>query len=183
MRSLWLAAAAAALLAIPATAGAGPGGAPAFHDHGTFSEVDTDFCGTGETVNVAGRFNFKGWIAETGGDPTQEVKTTFNYSVTVTNPDNGKSVVDSAAGSVTNEIVVGTEDAAHTHRFVENGLRAKLKLANGRVLTHDAGQLIYEASFDADGNFVGIEVISVHGPHPAFESDIWCESAIEALGL
>jgi hypothetical protein len=183
MRSLWLAVAAAALLAIPATAGAGPGGGPAFHDHGTFSEVDDNFCGIGETVDVAGRFNFKGWIAETGGDPTQEVKTTFNYNVTITNPVNRKAVVDSAAGSITNEIVVGTEDAAHTHRFVENGLRAKLKLANGRVLTHDSGQLVYEVSFDADNNFVGIEVISVHGPHPAFESDVWCDAAITALGL
>jgi hypothetical protein len=183
MRSLWLAVAAAALLALPATAGAGPGGGPEFHDHGTFTDVDTNFCGTGKTVDVAGRFNFKGWIAETGGDPTQEVKTTFNYNVTITNPVNGKAVVDSAAGSVTNEIVVGEEAGAHTHRFVENGLRAKLKLANGGVLTHDAGQLIYEVSFDEDGNFIGLEVISVHGPHPAFVSDIWCESAIEALGL
>lgn len=133
MRSFSLVAATVALLAIPATAGAGPGGGPAFHDHGTFAEVDTNFCGTGETVNLAGRFNFKGWIAETGGDPTQEVKTTFNYSVTITNPDNGKSVVDSAAGSVTNEIVADTEAGPHTHRFVDNGLRAKLKLAHGRV--------------------------------------------------
>jgi hypothetical protein len=183
MRSLWLAVAAAALLALPATAAAGPGGAPAFHDHGTFTDVDPDFCGTGKTVDVAGRFNFKGWIAETGGDPTQEVKTTFNYSVTLTNPANGKSVIDSAAGSVTNEIVAGTEAAAHTHRFVENGLRAKLKLANGGVLTHDSGQIVYEVSFDAADNFLGVEVISVHGPHPAFDSDVWCDAAIAALGL
>ena len=76
-----------------------------------------------------------------------------------------------------------TEDAAHTHRFVENGLRAKLKLANGGVLTHDSGQIVYEVSFDADNNFLGVDVISVHGPHPAFESDIWCESALKALGF
>ena len=183
MRTLWLAVAAAALLAIPATAGAGPSGGPAFHDHGTFSDQDTDFCGTGKTVDVSGRFNFKTWIGETGGDPTQDLKTTFNFSNTITNPVNGRSVVDSSAGSITNEIVVGEEAGAHTHRLVENGLRAKLKLANGRVLTHDAGQIIYDVSFDADDNFLGVEVISVHGPHPAFESDIWCEKAIEALGL
>jgi len=183
MRSLWLGAVVAALLTIPATAGAGPGGGPAFHDHGTFTDVDSNFCGTGETVNVAGRFNFKGWIGETGGDPEQELKTTFNYNVTITNPVNGKAVIDSAAGSVTNEIVTGLEAGAHTHRFVENGLRAKLKLANGRVLTHDSGQIVYEVSFDADDNFVGVEVISVHGPHPAFESDVWCDAATEALGL
>ena len=183
MRALVAIAALVVLLAIPATSGAGPGGAPAFHDHGTFEDVDPDFCGTGTSVDVAGRFNFKGWIAETGGDPTQEVKTTFNYAVTLTNPANGAEVVDSAAGSVTNEIVAGLEAGAHTHRFVENGLRAKLKLPNGGVLTHDSGSITYDVSFDATGAFVGVEVISVHGPHPAFDSDVWCETAIEALGL
>ena len=183
MRIVVLIAGLLALLVAPATSVAGPGGAPAFHDHGTFEDVETNFCGTGESVDVAGRFNFKGWVAETGGDPTQEVMTTFNYAVTFTNPDNDLAVVDSAAGSITNEIVEGLESGAHTHRFVENGLRAKLKLPHGGVLTHDRGTLTYEVSFDEAGEFVSLEVISVHGPHPAFESDAWCDAAIDALGL
>ena len=173
MRSLLLGVVVAALLAIPTTAGAGPGGGPEFHDHGTFTDVDTNFCGTGETIHVAGRFNFVTWIGETGGDPEQELKSTFSFSATLTNPDTGVSVVDSAAGSSTNEIVTGLESGPHTHRFVENGLRAKLKLANGRVLTRDAGQLIWEIAFDASDNVLGVEVISVHGPHPSFFSDVW----------
>jgi hypothetical protein len=80
-------------------------------------------------------------------------------------------------------IIEGLEAGAHTHRFVENGLRAKLKLPDGRVLTHDAGSITYEVSFDAAGEFVGVEVISVHGPHPAFDSGVWCDTAIEAFGL
>jgi|SRR5215210_3509467 len=95
MRSLILTAAvvaASALLMLPTTAGAGPGGKPAVHDHGTFADVDPDFCGTGASINVAGRFNFKAWIGETGGDPEQELKTAFNYSVTATNPETGASV-------------------------------------------------------------------------------------------
>ena len=183
MKVLMLGTAIAALLAIPAVAGAGPGGAPAIHDHGTFTDVDPDFCGTGEAIDIAGRFNFVIWIGETGGDPEQELKTSFNYNVTATNPDNGKSVIDSAAGSSTNVIVSGAEAGAHTHRFVESGLRGKLKLANGRVLTHDAGQIVYEVSFDANDEVIGVEVISVHGPHPAFESDVWCDTATKALGL
>jgi hypothetical protein len=183
MKSLMLVVALAALLALPAIAGAGPGGGPEFHDHGTFTDVDPDFCGTGVAIDLSGRFNFKAWIGETGGDPEQELKTTFNYSVTGTNPKNGKSVIDSAAGSVTNEIVVGLESGAHTHRFVENGLRAKLKLANGRVLTHDAGTITYDVFFDENGEFVGQEVVSVHGPHPAFDSDVWCDAATKALGI
>lgn len=182
MRVRTMASFAAGLIALIAVAAATAAG-PAFHDHGTFEEVDPNFCGTGESVDVAGRFNFKGWLGETGGDPEQEVRTTFNYSVTITNPANGASVVDSAAGSITNEIVTGLESGPHTHRFVERGLRAKLKLANGRVLTHDAGVIGYTVSFDANDEVVDLEVLFVHGPHPAFDSDVWCDAAVKALGL
>jgi hypothetical protein len=172
----------AGLVALTTVAGATAAG-PAFHDHGTFTDVDPDFCGTGESIDVAGRFNFKGWLGETGGDPEQEVHTTFNYAITLTNPHTGASVIDSAAGSITNEIVTGLESGPHTHLFVENGLRAKLKLPKGRVLTHDAGSIGYTVSFDADDNFLGLNVLFVHGPHPAFDSDVWCDAAIDALGL
>jgi len=183
MKWLFAAAALVTLLALPATAGGGPGGKPTFHDHDTFSEVDPNFCGTGTAVDVAGRFNFVGWVGETGGDPEQELKVSFNFKVTITNPSTGLSVVDSGAGTNLNEIVTGLESGAHTHLFVEQGLRAKLQLANGRVLTHDAGSVTYLVSFDAADNFLGVEVVAMHGPHPAFGNDLWCNTAIEALGI
>lgn len=176
MKPILLVALLAALLGIPTAGAAGP----AFHDQGTFTdEVDPNFCGTGESIDVAGRFNVVGWVDETG----QELRVRFNYSVTLTNPDTGASIVDSGAGLVTNQIIQGLESGAHTHLFVESGLRAKLKLANGGVLTHDAGQLTYTVSFDANDNFTGLEVISVYGPHPAFQTDAWCDAATEALGI
>jgi hypothetical protein len=181
MRFLVLGAALVALLALASTAAGG--GSPAFHDHGTDAGVDTNFCGTGESIEFEGRFNVVGWIGETGGDPEQELRVRFNFRFTLTNPETGAAVVDSAAGLVTNEIIAGLESGPHTHLFVESGLRAKLQLAKGRVLTHDAGVLIYTVSFDADDNFTGLEVIKVGGPHPAFESDVWCEAAIDALGI
>jgi hypothetical protein len=30
---------------------------------------------------------------------------------------------------------------------------------------------------------LGVDVISVHGPHPAFNSDVWCDEATKALGI
>ena len=179
MKPILVVALLAAPLGIPAAGAAGP----AFHDHGTFTDVDSNFCGTGESIDVAGRFNVVGWVGETGGDPEQELRVRFNYSVAATNPDTGASIVDSAAGLQTNEIIQGLESGAHTHLIVESGLRAKLKLANGGVLTHDAGQLTYTVSFDAENNFTGLEVVSVHGLHPAFETDVWCDAATEALGI
>ena len=168
------------VLAAPLAAGAGPGGKP-IHEtfDGTF--VDKDFCGTGETVFAAFSGRARIWIGETGGDPTQELKSTFIVKTTFTR--GSISLVEHAAGQYTNEIVEGVEDEAHTHRFVEKGLRGKLKLPNGRVLTRDAGQIVYDVSFDEDDEVTGLEVISVSGPHPAFESDAWCEAATEAFGI
>ena len=73
-------AAALALLAIPAIALAGPTGQAHVHDHNlNDAGVDDDFCETRETVVFEGRINFEGWVGETGGDPEQVVKSTFNY--------------------------------------------------------------------------------------------------------
>lgn len=174
--------AAAVILVLPAIAVAGPAGGPSFHDHGTDSGVDPNFCGTGVAVNFDGRFNFVVWLGETGGE-VQPIKESFNYSFTLTNPANGKSVVDSAAGTHTNQIVHGQESGVHTHVFVEKGLRGKLKLANGQVLLRDAGVIVARVSFDAEDNVTGVDVITEHGPHAGFANDLWCEAATAALGI
>ena len=62
-------------------------------------------------------------------------------------------------------------------------MRAKLKLANGKVLTSDHGLLHYFVSFDANGEFLGIDVVRDRGGHPAFDSDVWCEAATAAFGI
>ena len=41
---------------------------------------------------------------------------------------------------------------------IETGLRANLRLAHGGVLAGDHGLLHYLVSFDADGEFLGLEV-------------------------
>ena len=61
--------------------------------------------------------------------------------------------------------------------MIETGLRAKLKLANGKVLTSDHGLLHYFVSFDANGEFLGIDVVRDRGGHAAFDSDVWCEAS------
>lgn len=160
-------------------------GQPAFHEHFSDEGVDTDFCGIGATVEFAGGGRITGWVGETGGDPDQVLKATFNYRFTLTNPLNGAAVIDSAAGMSANVIVAGLEagPGPHTHRFTENGLRAKLQLANGRVLTRDAGSITFEASFDENDELTGVTVIDVNGPHAGFDSSVWCDAAVEALGL
>jgi hypothetical protein len=183
MRVLTLIACAAAILALPATAAAGPNGGPTFRDRDQFTDVDTNFCDTGATVLIDGTAVANGWIGETGGDPDQLLKLTLNLHITYTNPLNGNAVVERWSTVQRNEIIAGTEAGAHTHEFTETGLKATLRLANGGVLTRDAGSLTYRVSFDAADNVVGVDVGPVHGPHPGFFEDLFCPTVIEALDL
>ena len=176
----WLALVAlVALAAVPAAIGAGP----AFQDRNTFEVADPDFCGTGETVLIEGKEVVNGWVGTTGDDPTQVVKLTVSLLITFTNPDNGNAVVEHWAFRSTNEIVEGVEEGPHTHMFIENGLKATLKLANGRLLTRDAGSLAYAISFDEDDNVTGFEVVWMRGPHPSFPEGDFCGVVVPALGL
>lgn len=167
-------------LTLTATATAGPTGKPV-HDVWSDSFVDSNFCGTGADVSIGVEVNEKLWFGETGGDPEQVLKAVFNVEVTYTY--GSTTLVERSSGQSLNTIVVGLESGAHTHEFVERGLRARLKLENGRVLIRDAGVIIFRVSFDADGEFVGLEIVDVRGPHPAFDSEEWCDAATAAFGI
>jgi hypothetical protein len=43
--------------------------------------------------------------------------------------------------------------------------------------------LSYLVSFDENGDFLSVEVLKDAGGHPAFDSDVFCDAAIEALGI
>jgi hypothetical protein len=182
MRKRTLVALVVALVTLAAIASAAAQG-PTFRERATFSEVDSDFCGTGATVLVDGRIVVNGWIGETGGDPDQLLKLVFNIHVTYTNPANGRAVGERWSDVETNEIIEGLESGPHTHEFSATGLKAMLKLKHGRVLTRDAGSITWRISFDADDNVTGFEVVSVHGAHPGFFDDLFCPIVTDALGL
>jgi hypothetical protein len=167
------------LLTIAAATAAGP----AFRDRETFTDEDTNFCGTGETVLIEGTVVANIWIGTTGGDPTQEVRRTLNLHITYTNPDTGDSVVERWSNMATNEIISGLESGVHTHEFSERGLKATYRLKNGGLLSRDAGSLTYRVTFDASDNVTDFEVVSIRGPHPAFEGDLFCSILVPALGL
>ena len=76
-------------------------------------------------------------------------------------------MVEHWAFSTTNEIVSGLESGVHTHEFVERGLKATFKLANGRLLTRDAGSLTYRITFDENDEEIDFEVVSIRGATPS----------------
>lgn len=181
MQARALVAALTAVVGLTAVAAAF-GAAPA-RFHNTFTEEDANFCGTGELVVIQGTEDAILWTGETGGDPTQTVRANVKRRITYTNPDNGLTVVERWAFSQTNEIISGLESGVHTHEFVERGLKATFKLANGRLLTRDAGALTYRVTFDENDEVTDFQLVSMRGPHPAFGEDLFCSTLVPALGL
>ena len=173
-------AALAVALASPAVAPAAPvvKSAPTFHAREQEDYVLQDFCGTGESVSVHAVFRATVWEDDPGA--FKENLNRKNYYTFA-----GVTLVEHVAGRTVAIVVSRGEDAARTEEVVETGLRAKLKLPHGGVLTSDHGFLHYLVSFDEEDNFVGIELLDERGGHPAFTSGggAWCEAATAAFGL
>ena len=165
------------LTTIAAASAAGP----TFRDRETFTEEDANFCGTGETVLIEGTSPTFG--SKPQAEIRREVKRTLNLHITYTNPDTGDSVVERWSNMATNEIISGLESGVHTHEFAERGLKATYRLKNGGLLSRDAGSLTHRVTFDALDNVTNFEVVSIHGPHPSFEEDLFCSTLVPALGL
>ena len=148
-------------------------------------ERDTNFCGTGGTVDVEGTVRSTLWIGETGGDPTQAVRAHIHIDITYTNPETGDAVVERWSFAQTNNIIEGLESGPHTHEFTENGLKALFRAKQGGVITRDAGSVTYRVSFDENDNVTDFEAVTIHGPHPGFasEGDFFCDTLVPALGL
>ena len=163
-------------LVLPSVAAAGPvKGPPSFHERIVEDFVDEDFCGTGADVSVHFEGLATGWETEDAFKVLFSDKTWLTY--------NDVTLVDQFAGRTVDIAAPAQSGAAETREVIETGLRAKLKLANGKVLTTDHGLLHYLVHFDAEGEFLGIDVLRDRGGHPAFQSDVWCEAATAAFGI
>jgi hypothetical protein len=144
-------------------------------------DMDTNFCGTGETVIVTGEVTGTAFT-----QPNQDVdywEVTRGF-VTLTSPDTGLSVTLRWANRFTDVVISGDEEGIHTHRFTVMGLPEQFKLPNGGVITLDAGLIVLENIFEGD-EFLSSEITFVAGPHPAAESgfELFCQVIPAALGL
>lgn len=169
-----------ALSIVPASAFGAPPTQEHFRDVGT--DVDPDFCGTGQAINVAFDVRVNVWISPEGEE--ELVRVTQSGKVVFTNPATGDSVTLSFAGQSTDEIISGDPEGLHTHLFTSKGLPEKIQTTHGPVLTRDAGIIAFAAIFDGD-EFISQEIVVNKGPHPEAESDfeLFCEVTTEALGI
>jgi hypothetical protein len=164
-----------ALAVMPA--GASAQGPPDERARFTDEFTDPDFCGTGASVDVVERTVANVWGLE--GEDT--FKLTFRSRLTFTYGDN--TLIEMDAGRVDVRRLQGEFPGPRTDFVVETGIRAALRVPGEGMLTLDHGYLAYLVSFDENGDFVGVQVLKEAGGHPAFDSDVFCEAAIDALGI
>jgi hypothetical protein len=177
------AAVAGAALAFVAIAGA-PGAQAAgqeherFHD--VFTDVDPDFCGTGQEIDIA----FDVWVNAFHAPKHALYQETARGKVTFTNPLTGDTVINRFAGRTKVVLVSGDPEGVHEVLVTVTGLPELLKASGGGVLIRDAGFVLLRQTYDGE-EFISSEVVVVHGPHPDLESDfeLFCEVMPEALGI
>jgi hypothetical protein len=171
---------AVALMAIAGAPGALAAGQEHNHFRDVFTDVDDDFCGTGETINIAGNVLVNEWEAPHVGD----FKSTASGKITLTNPLTGDTAVSRFAGPNWVVNISGDPEGDHVQEVTVAGLPELWKLAHGRVLIRDAGYVVLRQTIE-DDEVVENEVLVIHGPHPELESDfeLFCEVLPEALGI
>lgn len=153
------------------------------HVHLTFSgsETQDDYCGTGKSVSDSFRIELNLW-----GAPNQPVasRNQSESTIVVTNPANGAAVIIHSAYSFSDALVSGDPSGLNTHEWVFAGNAELIRSEGGRVLGHDRGYLVVDATWNGpefSGAFVSAEVVSDRGGHPLFGND--CAVLVPALGL
>ena len=146
-----------------------------FHDNfrDTFSD---EICGIPVDGVAVGVDNF--FVFADGS-----FRDTSSVRVTVTNPENGKSVTVSNAGQVTGTAIVDEDAGTITFLTTFKGLPEKIQTRKGPVLLRDAGVITFVETFDLEtGDLVSTDVI-IKGPHPEAESDFeaFCDVVTPAL--
>jgi len=147
----------------------------AFHSSESFT--DPDFCGTGASVDVLSENTLAHLSFRDGvGKAEHHGRVTFTYG--------DASVILSFAGQFTDTIVATEAGGVEIHQLVSKGITVKLQLANGPVLSIDAG-VIVDLHTAQNGNELDVQIVSMNGPHPFAESggSLFCEIVPQALGI
>ena len=177
-RSTIFAAVLAVLAVLPAAASAQGGhGAPDFQDRFTEEFVDDDFCGTGARVEAVEKTVVNGW----GLEGEDFFILTFRSRVSLTYGD--RTIFETDAGRLDVQRVDGEFPGPRTDLAVNTGIRAALRIPGEGTLTLDRGYISFLISFDENGDFVSVELLTEAGGHPSFDNEVFCEVAIDALGI
>jgi len=168
----------AAAVASLAVAAIGSAARPEMQSHENFSDsFDDEFCGIAGASLVRGVDNLSVYSDNTFSDRFELVQT-FTAA-------NGKSIRLHAAQQVTGNWEP-TDNGDGTVTFVNTfkGLPEQIKLANGRMLSRDAGVVTFTDVLDATTEELISQTVSGEkGPHPDLDSDfeLFCDVVVPAL--
>ena len=118
-------------------------------------------------------------------------QTTGPGTITLTNPETGKSVTVRFTGNVKDLTVVDNEDGTITVRTAVTGIPEEVRLSDGTVAIRDVGRVVFATVLDYNGTptnteddeFISQTIESISGPHPDLESEgeLFCEVVVSAL--
>ncbi len=167
LASIWL----AAVVAVAPTLALG-----AKPEHGYHSEsfTETNFCGTGTSVDGFFESIFTASERDGGFKVEHQGSYTFSYG--------DASVIVSFAGQFTDTIVATGPGGVEIHQLISKGIPVKIQLANGPVLAVDAGVIVALNTVQF-GNRVDEQIVSMSGPHPVAVSGLFCTVVPQALGI
>jgi hypothetical protein len=170
-----------ALGGVPSAVAANPG---VSHLNLADSFTDTDYCETGQAVDVSFSVRLTRFSA-----PNQPVDTRLIQQGTfvLTNPLNGATVTNHFANQNTEVTISGDPAGVHTEVWTFKGLSETLRTEHGGVLSRDAGYIALRLVLNGD-QFPPLstpEIIVSNGPFPDAETDfaLFCEVTTSALGL
>jgi hypothetical protein len=166
----------AVLFTLPILAIGSPAAPTRFHNHST-GNFSANVCGIPVDATFSNVDNF--FLFADGSS-----KDTFSFTVTFTNPVNGKAVTASMAGQVVNQAIVNEQANTVTFITTFKGLPEKIQTPHGPVLSRDAGFITFTATFDlTTGDLISTATTVNNGPHPEADSDfaLFCEVITDAL--
>ncbi len=188
-RTLKLAASAAAA-AVVAILAATPAGATVV-DRGTYTDSYTDgYDDCGFEVLVEGTANGHFRVRAGKGKTATAffVNDNYSYTETHTNADTG-AFVTITGNAVFNEIkATRVEGNIFEFEAVEAGQPLRMYDSAGNLVLRDRGSIHHHALFDTGGDNepggVPIEELpaDVHGPHPGFDPQTFCETITALIG-
>jgi hypothetical protein len=171
--------AATATLALPAVAHADP----PEHFHNPFDETfeNENVCGINVDIHVQGHLNL--WL-RTDHEGNVNFEATRMESDTFT-ADNGKSVLIQIKGLYAETVPIIDEAAGtSTYDFTVRGQWQTIRTPHGPALLKDVGLITLAAVVDIEADqFLSLEVLVSHGPHPQADSDftVFCDVFTSAL--
>jgi hypothetical protein len=168
-RLIVLAGIAAVAAVVPAL---GLGAAPVIRDHVNFTSdpVLDSICGIDATFVDSGVETYK--QAADGSSMDNLMLTTL-----ITAVDSGKSITFKSAELAKRSAPVANGDGTFTFTSTVYGLSPKIQIVGGQPIAVDTGNITFEITVDANGDFVSFDVVSIKGPRPVGG----CDAIVAAL--